>query len=196
MGEPPLNSVGRLVATLVAEIGRWATFRRSESRNPFVENHGGQAQGTASLRINRCPPRGELSCRACYVGKKWPAPLPFPSRGGFCQLFPPTNPSTPGGEAPFPGLMINGGGFDRLETLVRPWVLIRSARDSAGCSRLVRLGAFLTSSQTREVVRREEKGGGSILELKLWEPSTDSLRAQWGEWLNRLCQLLVLIVGC
>lgn len=194
-GSPP-NSVGRLVATLVAEIGRWATFRRSESRNPFVENHGGQAQGTASLRINRCTQ--EVSChvvRAMWV-RNGPRRCPSRHAGVFCQLFPPTTPSTPGGEAPFPGLMINGGSFDGLETLVRPWVLIRSARDSAGCTRLVRLGAFLTSSQTREVVRREERGGGSILELKLWEPSTGGLRAQWGEWLNRLCQLLVLIVGC
>lgn len=65
-----------------------------------------------------------------------------------------------GGKAPFPGLVINRG-VEGLETLVRPWVLIRSARDSAGCSRLVRLGAFLTSSQTREVVRREEGAGRS-----------------------------------
>lgn len=47
MGNPP-NSVGLLVATLVAEIGHWETFRGSELRNPFAECHGAQAQGTAS----------------------------------------------------------------------------------------------------------------------------------------------------
>lgn len=90
----------------------------------------------------------------------------LPVARGFCQLsILTTQPGGEGRKAPFPGLVINRG-VEGLETLVRPWVLIRSARDSAGCSRLVRLGAFLTSSQTREVVRREE-GGRAILELKL-----------------------------
>lgn len=107
-----------------------------------------------------------MSCQVALYGtcKKWPAPLPFPSRGGSVSF--PFSLHSRGGEQgsiPWAG---DKPGVEGLETLVRPWVLIRSARDSAGCSRLVRLGAFLTSSQTREVVRREE-GGRAILELKL-----------------------------
>lgn len=43
----PSNSVARLLATFFAEIGI-GTFRRSKSRNTFVESHGARSQGNAS----------------------------------------------------------------------------------------------------------------------------------------------------